>query len=154
MITKKEIKKDIEHVKKDLDEHLLSINENTSEIQSLFEYIQTVENKIDRLTQRLDCLQLSQETAIKIEIKPLNHLEKKVFLILYTEEMPLSYKEIALRSELPLAIIPDILSNLSNKGVPLQRKLFNNQTFLKLEPNFKEIQAKENIINLSLDSFM
>jgi predicted nuclease with TOPRIM domain len=154
MISKKELKEDVETIKNCLDEHLSSINENTSEIQSLFEYLQSVESKLEKLNKRLDALQLSNETPLKIEIKPLNHLEKKIFLVLYTEETPLSYQEISLKSQIPLAIVSDTLSNLSNKGIPLQRKMFNNQIFLKLEPNFKEIQAKENLINLSLDSFM
>ena len=38
--------------------------------------------------------------------------------------------------------------------LPFIRTFVNDQIFLKLEPQFKELQAKENVVNLSLQSFM
>ena len=84
----------------------------------------------------------------------MNKVERKIFLILYTEEIPLSYKEIAIKAELPLMLVPESISTLINKGIPFKRTLYNNQLFLKLDPEFKELQAKENVVNLSLQSFM
>ena len=46
------------------------------------------------------------------------------------------------------------VSSLAGKGIPLVRSHFNDKMFVKLEPEFKEIQAKQNLINLSLESFM
>ena len=79
---------------------------------------------------------------------------KKVFLVLYTEESPLSFQEIAGKAQLPVALISESISSLTSKGVPLVRSFFNDQQFVKLDPQFKEIQAKENVVNLSLQSFM
>jgi predicted transcriptional regulator len=149
--------KELEKIKNVLEEHLSSINDNTSEIQSLFDYLQEVENKIDRLSQRLDQVQLSnnsEEEHEKPTITPLDHTERKVFLALYTEEMPLSYREIAERALVPSSVVSDCLSSLATKGIPILRSFCNNQLFIKLSPSFKERQAKENLINLSLHSFM
>ncbi len=147
--------KDLDIIKKILEDHLCSINENTTEIQALFDYLQELEIKWDKISQRLDNLQLNQGQLIpKPIISPLNQMERKVFLTLYTEEIPLSYKEIALKADLSLALIPECISALISKGIPFHRSLFNNQLFLKLEPAFKELQAKENLVNLSLQSFI
>ncbi|HIH12450.1 MAG: hypothetical protein QT02_C0003G0006 [archaeon GW2011_AR9] len=136
-----------------LEEHLTSINENTSEIQALFDYLTEMEVKVDKLSQRLDQLQLNQPTS-KPYVIPLNQLEKRIFLVLYTETTPLSYEEISAKSGIPTPLVPECLSVLMNKGVPFLRTFINDQIFLKLEPSFKEMQAKENLVNLSLQSFM
>ncbi len=152
-----EIKNNFKQVRLALEEHLLAINENTSEIQALFDYMGDMDNKIEKMSQRLDQIQLLNSEG-KIENKPkvipLNHTEKKMFRILYTEELPISYQELAVRANLPLSIMPELVSSLINKNIPINRTFINNQLFIKINTSFKERQAKENLINLSLESFM
>ena len=148
-------KEDLENVKNALEEHLSAINENTSEIQALFDYIHELETKIEKLSTRLDETQLNQNLQPpKKEIAPLNQMEKKIFLTLYTEETALSSAEISARTGIALSIVPEELSALTSKGIPLIRNVCENQLFFKLDPCFKELQAKENLVNLSLQSFM
>ena len=66
----------------------------------------------------------------------------------------LSYLEIAQKAGLSASIVPECISSLIQKGIPFRRSFFENQLFLSLEPQFKELQAKENVVNLSLQSFM
>src|SRR3989338_3582551 len=95
------IKKDIQDIRHALEEHLGAINGNTEEIQSLFDYLSEVELKFDKLSLRLDRFQLSLgQPCEKPQILPLTQLEKKIFLVLYTEDSPLSQKEIVERSAL------------------------------------------------------
>ncbi len=149
------MKKEFKLIRQALEEHLSSINENTSEIQAMFDYLQETDLKVDKLSQRLENLQLSLGKPIeKPTISPLNQLEKKVFLILYTEETPLSYEEICAKAEIPLSTIPECISSIIDKGIPLLRSLVNDRLFFKLSPSFKELQAKDNLINLSLQSFI
>lgn len=145
---------EFQFIRQALEEHLSAINENTAEIQALFDYLQEMEVKVDKLSQRLDALQLSTEKQSIVAPCSLNQTEKKVFLVLYTEEMPLTYAEIAVKANLAVAVVPECLSMLVAKGIHLQRSFANNQLFWKLDSSFKERQAKENIINLSLQSFM
>lgn len=143
------------NIKRALEEHLTAINENTSEIQALFDYLQEMDIKVEKLSQRLDQLQISQGLEVpKPTVLPLNHTEKKVFLALYTEEIPLTYREIAERAKLPLSLVPECISSLTGKGIALSRNFCNGQLFIKINPEFKELQAKEKLINLSLESFM
>ena len=149
------MKKNFDVVRHALEEHLSAINENTTEIQAMFDYLQEMEVKIDKLTQRVDNLQLNVGQPVeKPFIGSLNQLEKKVFLILYTEETPLSYSEISEKSRIPFSVVSDCISSLIKKGVPLLRSSVNAQMFFKLSPTFKEMQAKQNVINLSLESFI
>ena len=149
------MQKEFTAIRKMLEEHLSSINENTAEIQSLFDFLQELEVKVDKLSQRLDQAQLNSGlSSSKPVIAPLNHLERKIFLVLYTEESSLTYAEIAEKANLSPSIIPECISSLIQKGIPFRRSFFENQLFLGLDPQFKELQAKENIINLSLQSFL
>ncbi len=147
--------KDFAAIRKMLEEHLGAINENTAEIQAMFDYLQELEIKVDKLSQRLDQAQLDLGLPrLKPFITPLNHTERKVFLILYTEESLLSYPELAQKANLSISVIPECVSSLIQKGIPFKRSFFENQLFVGLEPQFKELQAKENVVNLSLQSFM
>ncbi|MBI2102397.1 hypothetical protein HYT55_01040 [Candidatus Woesearchaeota archaeon] len=149
------VEKDIQKIKHALEEHLSAINENTEEIQSLFDFLNEIELKIDKVSQRLDHFQLSLgQPAEKVQIAPLTHIERKIFLVLYTEETPLSQKEIIDRSGFSADFVRECISSLIKKGIPLQRSFFNEQIFVRLDPRFKELQAKENVINLSLQSFL
>ncbi len=148
------MKETFETIKQDLEEHLSSINENTSEIQALFDYIGQVEKKIDAIAQRLDGLQLGSTGNERKAILPFDHEERQIFLVLYTQESAMTFDEIAQKSGVARAIVPERISSLVHKGVPLHRSYFNDQLFLQLDSAFKELQAKENIINLSLHSFI
>ncbi len=148
-------KKNIALVRQTLSEHLSAINENTSELQSFFDYLQEIEQKIDKLSQRIDNVQLqSQFSKEKPFVEPLNPTEKKIFLVLYTEEKPLDCMELSQRSEVPISIIREHLASIAQKGIPLNRSFVENRTFYKIEKTFKEWQAKENIVNVSLNSFL
>lgn len=147
------LKKGFEEVRSNLEEHLNAINENSSEIQALFDYLQDLEVKIDKVTARLDQVQLEQGVDCKQEILPLNNFEKQIFLTLYTEELALTIKEISEKTKLPLSVVEENVASLCKKGIPLVRSFFNKRLFLQLNPDFKERQAKENLINLSLESF-
>ena len=146
---------EFQHIREALEEHLSAINDNTGEIQALFDYLQEMEIKVEKMCHRLDNLQLCQGQPLeKPSISPLNQLEKKVFLVMYTETMPLSYEEISAKARVPSTLVPECISSLIDKGVPLLRSLVNTQLFFKLSPSFKELQAKENLVNLSLHSFL
>jgi hypothetical protein len=148
--------KEFSKIRLALEEHLSAINENSSEIQALFDYLQQLDNKIEKLSQRLDGVQMenSEPHDEFPSIVPLNQTEKKVFLTLYTEQLPLSHQEISSRARVPLSIVTECLSSLAEKCVPILRTMANGQIFVKLSPSFKERQAKENLVNLSLESFM
>ncbi len=144
---------DFPELKQQFEEHLCAINENTTEIQALFDYLHEIDQKLDKLAQRVDSMQLSQPPSLPKTLS-LTSLERQVFVALYTEESPLSFQEIAVKTGLPASLVPDCMSSLVNKGIPFARTFYGDKLFFKLDLRFKELQAKENIVNLSLESFM
>ena len=88
--------KEFTAIRKMLEEHLAAINDNTTEVQALFDYLQELEIKLEKVSQRLDQTQLSLGIPKpKTNIAPLNQMERKVFLVLYTGENLLTYQEIS-----------------------------------------------------------
>lgn len=152
---KHKLKKAFSKIKEEFEDHLGAINENTTEIQTNSELLQELSQKIDHVSQRLDKIEMAlfQKTEKTSPIS-LSLPEKQIFLTVYTEEMPLSYDEIAQKSSLPLAVVQENLSSLLEKGIPLTKSYFNNKPYFKLDKKFREIQTKTNIINLSLKSYI
>lgn len=149
-----------DEVKEELDEHLDSINQNTNEISSNYEYLCEMDYKINKLSERIDQLQIFLENNLgfkvekkpKFETKPLTNNEQDVFLVLYTLEEKkgaVSYSEIAKRTGLSEELIANYIMRMVEKNVPIIKRYVNNQPLLRLDPLFKRMQAKENIMGLN-----
>ncbi|MCK4589955.1 MAG: winged helix-turn-helix domain-containing protein [Nanoarchaeota archaeon] len=152
---KEEVSFPLSNIREEFDEHLAGINDNTQEIQSNFTFLLELDSKIDKIAQRLDKIELIlTEKPQKIDLKPLNQPEKQVFCVLYTEEAPLTYEDISNKTGLSSALVREYISALIEKGIPLTKSYYQGRPFLKLDPSFKEIQAKENLVNLSLMSYV
>lgn len=152
---KEEVSFPFSQVKEEIDEHLTAINENTQEIQANFAFLLELDSKIDKISQRLDKIEfMLAEKPQKVEVKPLNHPEKQVFCVLYTEEAPLTYEDISNKTGLRSNLVREYISALIEKGVPLTKSYYQSRPFLKLDPEFKELQAKENLVNLALTSYV
>ncbi len=146
------LREQIAKVRENFDEHLMAINENSSEIQGLFDYLHDIEVKIDKLNARLDQVHL-QQGVIDHNIVPLNEVEKQIFLVMYTNEFSMAFKEISEKAKVPLTLVKEYISSLSQKGIPIIRSYVNKQILVQLDPLFKEKQAKENVVNLTLETF-
>jgi len=126
-------------IEQSLSEHLSAINENTAELQSFFDYIQELDQKLEKLSQRLDQIQLQMNVPNdKPYVAPLNPTEKKLFLVLYTEEAPLNCFDLSQKSGVPCSIIREYLATIVQKGVPLNRSFQNSHTYYQLSYKFKE----------------
>ncbi len=145
-------------IKDEFEDHLTAINENTNEIQANYELLCNIDQKLNKLTERLDKLDLFlQQKGMKIEekeaFKPirLSKREQEIFLILYTlEEVKgsVTYLDISRRVALPEDIVASYISNMLQKGVPITKKYIANEAHLSLNPKFKSLQAKENILQI------
>ena len=145
-------------IKDEFEDHLIAINENTNEIQSNYELLSNLDQKLNKIAERLDKLEIFlQKHGLKTEekenFKPvrLSKREQEVFLILYTlEEVKgsVTYLDIARRVSLPEDIVSSYISNIIQKGVPIIKKYIANEVHLSLNPRFKALQAKENILQI------
>ena len=151
------LKQSVSSINNEFEEHLDSINENTNEIQANYEYLCEIDNKINKLNEKIEEVQiiLSKLTGQKLElqpnhtnIEPLSKPEQKIFLAIYTEERPVSYMEISKRMNLPLTYVREYVTNLIEKGVPIQKTYVKGRPFILMEKTFKDLQAKQNIVQI------
>ena len=158
------LKSEFAKIRNEFEEHLQSINENTNEISANYEYICEIERKIDQLSERVDGLQMYVESSSNIEIakknnfdvKRLNRREQDVFLVIYTleeERGSLTYDDIAKKLNISEQLAGSYVTSLIEKGVPIIKRYINSKPYLRLDPEFKTLQAKENILQLSLQEF-
>lgn len=158
----KRLKQAFSKIKQEAEDFREGINQNTNEIQSNYEYLCRLESKIDKLTERLDEVTLlltkqvtkpmfhetHQDEEKHVSVAKLSLREQEVFLVLYTAEKELTYKDIARKTALNESLVMNYIVTLISKGVPIIKKYINNQVYLILEMEFKQLQAKENILNI------
>lgn len=145
-------------IKDEFEDHLIAINENTNEIQANYELLCNIEQKLNKFSERLDKIELflhqkGMKTDEKEEFKPirLSKREQEIFLVLYTlEEVKgtVTYLDIVRRVSLPEDIVASYVSNMLQKGVPIIKRYIANEAHLSLNPRFKSLQAKENILQI------
>lgn len=145
-------------VKEELDTHLDAINEDTNEIQSNFEYLCELDRKIEKLNEKIELISniLRQEKMIpeakKFSIKNLTRKEKDVFYALYTlteSKQYVTYEEIAKAIKFTEGLVANYVTNLIEKGIPVLKKYSNRIVYLGIEKEFRDTQAKENIVGIT-----
>ena len=143
-------------IKEELDGHLGAINENTSEIQANYSFLNEINNKIEKLAERMERTELFLQTESNFiieertfDVKPLTKTEQHVFLVIYAledEKGYVSYADISRKTGMSNYMVNEYLARLVEKGIPIIKKYVNNTPYIKLNPDFKRLQAKENIL--------
>lgn|GEM_PF-359610 len=149
----KRLKAAFEKIKEELEDHLETINDNTNEIQANYEFLCKLEKKIDKLNEKVEQLQMLLVTAAKVKenitVEPLTAREQEVFLALYTSDVFMKYSDIARNLGLTEGLVKNYVTNIIEKGVPIIKKYQHNETFLMLEPVFKNLQTKKNVLKIN-----
>ena len=163
-LSDKSLRQEFVKIRHEFDEHLQAINENTNEISANYEYICELENKLDRLSARVEQIQMCIEpdsvsfapAKSNFDVKRLNRREQEVFLVIYTLEDELgglTYEHIAKKLNMSQQLAGSYVTSIIEKGVPIIKRYINSKPYLRLDPEFKTLQAKENILQLSLQEF-
>jgi len=145
----------LEAFREELDDHRTSINENTNEIQASYEYFEALDKKLDTLSARLDELTLlvkGKKEGKKFSFSPLTKREKEVFQALFflVELAPFTtYREIARKVCMTDALVAQYVTNMIEKGIPVLKKYYEGKVYLKLDPGFRDLQLKENVVGLN-----
>lgn len=144
------IKNSFVKVKKEMDNHLESINQNTNEIQNIYDYMHELEGKMEKLNERIDDLQLYlspqiQEEQFKVT---LSHREQEVFLILYAANDGVTPQIVAKRLGFTDEMVQRYIYNMIMKGIPILKQFEGDQIILYLDLKFKDLQARKNILKI------
>ena len=139
-------------VKEELDNHLETINQNTEEIQSAFEFLIELDKKVEKLTERLDQMDLSLNPSVKRTSQLLlPHREQEVFVTLLLSSERLSLQDVARKLGLTLEMVDNYVCSMIAKHVPILRELDGETCWVSLDPTFKELQARQGVIRISED---
>ena len=160
----KKFRLELAKIQHQFEEHLQAINENTNEITANYEYIAEIESKLERLSERVDNMQMFLESNFNVavekkadfDVKKLNRREQEVFLVIYTleeEKDGVSYGDIAAKLGISEQLAGNYVTSIIEKGVPIIKRYINSKPYLRLDPAFKTLQTKENILQLSLMEF-
>ncbi len=139
----------------ELDDHRSAINDNTSEIQGSFEVVNQLALKVDKLQERVDELTLliKGKSVQKFSVAPLSSREKEIFRVVYelNEKFAfVTYEQIARKSGLTREMATSAVSGMVSKGIPIIKRFVGRTCLLKIDPVFKEKQAKGNIVGLDV----
>ena len=156
-ILRNELKEVFSKIKEEFDDHLESINQNTIEVQSLFEYISRMNDKLDKLSSRIDGIEgISKgrhEKGGKEEILTivLTREEEEVFALLLSNAKRNALATYDIISE-KLGITPvfaaNIVTGLLEKGIPVEKRLLNGSVLVELSRGFSEKSIKYNIVTI------
>ncbi|MEK6946336.1 MAG: hypothetical protein AABX32_01910 [Nanoarchaeota archaeon] len=160
----KALRQEFTSIRHEFEDHLQAINENTNEITANYEYICEIENKIDRISERVDNIQMFIESNFNVavekrpdfDVKRLSRREQEVFLVIYTleeEKGGVTYSDIAVKLGISEQLSGNYVTSIIEKGVPIIKRYINSKPYLRLDPAFKTLQTKENILQLSLMEF-
>lgn len=137
-------------VKTELTEHLDSINQNTNEIQILYGYLAELENKLDKLSERMDRINMSDKRTMEQDMKiSLTPREEEIFITLYMSSKIMTSSEIAKVLGLTDELVNTHIFKLISKGIPIQKDFFEEKSYFSLDRTFKDLQARKNIIKIS-----
>jgi DNA-binding NarL/FixJ family response regulator len=143
------IRKAFKSVKNELDDHLDAINQSTAEIQANQGFLAELEAKIDKLAERLDELELimnpTKAGAIGVKLTP---REQEVFMTIYLSK-GLTVSELARRLGFTEEMVSLYIFNLMSKGVPVRRELVDDLVVFSLDSEFKEAQARGNVLEIN-----
>jgi len=144
------IKLSFNKIKGELDVHLDSINQNTSEIQNIYDYLQDLDSKIEKLNERIDELNMFVGPKMTEEqlSADLTHREQEVFVVLYAQEDKITAKDIARKLGFSDEMVNRYIYNLITKGIPVLKQYEGDTVQLYLDLKFKNLQAKKNILKI------
>lgn len=143
-----DVKNSFKTICEEFEDHLDAINENTQELNEHSAALGDLDEKIEKLNERIEEIHLMLKQLIKPHFS-LTEAEKKVFLMLYSvENTPVSYSDIARKTDMTELVVKAHIYSMINKGIPIAAKKIDSLLYFKLEKGFKERQAKENIIHI------
>lgn len=128
----------------ELDDYRESINQHDEELRELYAMV-------DKLKENLEEHKLMLGTTSVFDTRlNLSYDEKRILLVLYANDCLLSAKDIAIKLSTDSLFVDNQLEHLTLKGVPIiKQKSLHNELFFSLDPRFKAIQAKENVLKVT-----
>ena len=142
-------------LREELDDYRHAINQNMDDLGTCYEFVQALDRKIERLTDRLDELAMvvAPEGCSKCKcVEPLSEKEKNVFSALYASvdvHAWTSFRDLAKRLNMGHSLLSSHLAGLVQKGIPILKRYSGGAAYVGIDEDFKRRQAKTNFLKVS-----
>ncbi len=144
------VRKAFAAVKEEMNAHLETINQNTNEVQSCYEYLAELDAKLGKMAERLDELEFSLHPEQRFDDSvALTPREQEVFMVLYTADDPVTASEVGRRLGFTVEMVEQHLFSVMGKGVPILKTFVNGKVYHSLDLKFKDLQARRNVLHIS-----
>lgn len=144
----------LDEMREELEDHRLAINENTTELQSNYACIIEIDQKLNRVIERLEALEWVLQGKCQQKFVPIKGLvdkERMLFKVIYrlgVTQPYMSYRDISKTLKLNENVVASLVTSMIEKGVPILKRYEGNLVYLKLDNLFREEQAKKNLVVL------
>ena len=152
-----QLKSAFNKIKQEIDDHRQSINENTNEIQTNHEYLNVIDAKVDRLSQKIEefellMQQITQSESLKqiasaqytlnshMSYPQLTEIEYNLLSLLFNASQNdyMTYAFIAVELEITEQKAVESVNGLLAKGIPVLRRFVAPEIVaVYLSPEFK-----------------
>ena len=150
-----ELKVAFSKIKEELDDHLDSINQNDTELRSLYEYMARLNDKVDKISQRMESMEyyrggnMTEKKEITTIILSREEEELLALLMSNTHKKSLTtYEIIADKMDISTVYSSNLVSSLLEKGIPVVKRFLNGNVLLELDKEFMQTQVQYNIVTL------
>jgi len=146
-----ELKLVFRRIKEELDDHLESINENTIEIQTQYEYLAQLANRVEKLAERV--ARLERVLTQPVEEEHVTFIfapdEEEVFLFLLDAakiQRLVTYDALAEKLGVRRTYAASLIARLVEKGIPIEKKLLGEQILIELDRQFAQRQIDYRVV--------
>ena len=146
-----ELKVVFSKIKEEFEDHLESINQNTIEIQSSFEYLSRLATRVEKIEQRIARLEHHHPPEPVVETVILTRDEEEIYAIILEatkQRRLLTYEQIAHKVDVSKTFCAHLVANLIDKGLPVVKKFSNGDVLLEFDQRFLEREAIVNIATI------
>lgn len=133
----------------ELDDYRQAINENTAEIETVYEFLGELDVRMNRLQAVVEEIALVVKGKSQARIEPLSRRERIVCQGIYVlgETKPwVCYDDLAKQCGLAKDCLAAVIACLVSKNVPVMKKYDAGKAYVQLSSEFRERQATKNVI--------
>lgn len=151
-VNEENLQRSFKAIRDEFEDHLSAINGNTLEIKEVYDKMNFLDLKIDKLAEKLETVYMmfTQTVSKKNKYKNthLSSIEQKVFLATYLEEKQISFTTLSKKLGIKRHIIKLAIESMKRKELPFFSERQGDDIYVLLEPGFRELQTKEQLIKI------
>ncbi len=151
-IDEENLQRSFKAIRDEFEDHLSAINGNTLEIKDVYDKMNMLDLKIDKLAEKLETVYMmfTQNVSKKNKYRKikLSSIEQKVFLAVYLEQQQISFTTLSKKLGIKRHIIKLAIESMKRKELPFFSERQSDDIYVLLEPGFRELQTKEQLIKI------